>query len=98
MNIAKVVLLGLMIATTAVPAKGDEVTGRPLRFGNTSGWWFYDGRSDHRDVPTNGYFPGNFATDRIGVAAAPLFAPPPERSATPYPSQIILGAPANKAR
>lgn len=37
--------------------------GRPvLRYGDTSGW-YYDGRDDNRDFPTNGLFPGNFATN-----------------------------------
>jgi hypothetical protein len=25
--------------------------------------WYYDGRDDHRDFPTNGFFPGDFAAD-----------------------------------
>jgi len=37
--------------------------------------WFFDGRDDTRDFPTNGFFPGDFAADPFGAAigAAGLF-------------------------
>jgi hypothetical protein len=53
-------------ATTAALAQ-DYYGGRTLRFGNTSGW-YYDGRGDNRDFPTNGVFPGNFAADPANAA------------------------------
>jgi hypothetical protein len=77
-------------ATTAALAQDDG--GRPLRFGNTSGWYF-DGRGDSRDFPTNGVFPGNFAVDPASAAigAAGIFGSTPWRSAMPYPSQVTFG-------
>jgi len=62
-----------------------------LRHGNTSGW-SYDNRSDDRDAPSNGVFPGNYAADPSHAwagAAGPLELNP-RRSPAPYPSQVIL--------
>ncbi len=77
-------------ATTAALAQDSGV--RALRFGNTSGW-FYDGRGDSRDFPTNGLFPGNFAADPAGAAigADGILGSTPWRSAMPYPSQVVIG-------
>jgi hypothetical protein len=65
---------------------------RPLRYGNTSPW-HYDNRDDDRDYPTNGFFPGNFTADPstawLGISGA--LAGNSERSALPYPSQVIVG-------
>jgi hypothetical protein len=46
--------------------------------------WYYDGRDDRRDFPTNGFFPGNFAADpaHAAIGAAGLFGFTPEH-ATP---------------
>jgi hypothetical protein len=66
--------------------------GRPvLRYGDTSGW-YYDGRDDNRDFPTNGLFPGNFATNPANawIGAAGIFGSTPWRSATAYPSQVVI--------
>ena len=30
--------------------------------------WYYDGRDDQRDFPTNGFFPGDFAADPAHAA------------------------------
>ena len=61
------------------------------RYGNTSGW-YYDGRDDNRDFPTNGSFPGNFATNPANawIGAAGIFGSTPWRSATSYPSQVVI--------
>jgi hypothetical protein len=77
-------------ATTAAPAQ--DFGGRPLRFGNTGGW-SYDGRGDDRDFAHNGVFPGNFAADPAAAAigAAGIFGSTPQRSAMPYPSQVVIG-------
>jgi hypothetical protein len=79
----------LMVAASAT---AQDYGGRPLRFGNTSGW-YYDGREDSRDFPTNGYFPGNFAADPASAlfGALGIFGSNPQRSALPYPSQVIFG-------
>jgi len=65
---------------------------RPLRYGNTSGWW-YDNRDDDRDVPTNGFFPGNFTADPLTawLGAAGVVAGNSYRSPLPYPSQVVIG-------
>jgi hypothetical protein len=78
-------------ATTAALAQ--DYGSRTVRFGNTSGW-YYDGRADNRDFPTNGFFPGNFAADPPGTmfGAAGIFGSNPWRSPIPYPSQVIIGS------
>ena len=59
----------------------------PLRYGYTSGW-AYDARNDRRDMPTNGYFPGNFAADPYAPSASGFFGSRPEHSPRNYPSQV----------
>jgi hypothetical protein len=88
---AKILLAGIAVVLSASASSAQE---RPLRYGYTSGWYF-DGRDDDRDFPTNGYFPGNFAADPFstGFGAAGLFGATPWRSARPYPSQVVFGAP-----
>lgn len=82
------ITLALVAAT---PALAQDLGGRTLRFGNTSGW-YYDGRDDDRDFPSNGFFPGNFAAHPFDAAigAAGIFGSTPWRSATPYPSQVVI--------
>lgn len=43
--------------------------------------WYYDGRDDHRDFPTNGFFPGDFAADPAlsAIGAAGLFGSTPDQ-------------------
>ena len=85
-----VTALTCAVATTAL---AQDYAGRPLRYGYTSGWYF-DGRDDNRDFPTNGGFPGNFAANpaNAAIGAAGIFGSNPWHSATPYPSQVIIGA------
>ena len=42
--------------------------------------WYYDGRDDHRDFPTNGFFPGDFAADpaHAAIGTAGLFGSTPD--------------------
>jgi hypothetical protein len=44
--------------------------------------WYYDGRDDHRDFPSNGFFPGDFAADpaHAAIGAAGLFGFTPDYS------------------
>ena len=44
--------------------------------------WYYDGRDDQRDFPTNGFFPGDFAADpaHAAIGAAGLFGFTPEHA------------------
>jgi hypothetical protein len=57
--------------------------------GNTASFFFYDNRDDQRDFPTNGVFPGNFATEPFfaGVGAAGWLGSNPQHQVMPYPSQ-----------
>lgn len=57
--------------------------------GNTASFFFYDNRDDQRDFPTNGVFPGNFATNPFfaGVGAAGWLGSNPQHQPAPYPSQ-----------
>jgi len=59
----------------------------PLRYGYTSPSP-YDARNDRRDMPTNGYFPGNFAADPTAPSASGFFGSRPEHSPRNYPSQV----------
>ena len=55
--------------------------------------WYFDGRDDNRDFPTNGFFPGDFAANPAGAAigAAGIFGSNPSRASNSYPSQAIVG-------
>ena len=54
----------LLTVAAASPSAAQERSGRPvIRYGNTSSFWFIDGRDDQRDFRNNGVFPGNFAGD-----------------------------------
>jgi hypothetical protein len=105
MDATTMITLRILATTAALWACGappsaiaQDYGGRGLRYGNTSGW-YYDGRSDARDFPTNGFFPGNFATDPLAAmfGAAGIFESNPRRSLYPYPSQVVIGtAPADQ--
>ncbi|ABE64521.1 hypothetical protein Nham_3811 [Nitrobacter hamburgensis X14] len=86
------------IVLTCLAGQPAFTQDRLLRYGNTSGGYF-DGRDDNRDFPTNGFFPGNFATDPSAawIGAAGLFGSTPSHSATPYPSQVIFRSTRNQA-
>jgi BA14K-like protein len=83
---------GFVMLLTSGAAQAQDLGLRPLRYGNTSSW-YYDNRDDHRDYPTNGFFPGNFSADPptswLGISGA--LAGNSERSARPYPSQVVIG-------
>jgi len=86
------VLLSFLLSLAAAPALAGDY--RVLRYGNTSGW-YYDGRDDDRDFPTNGFFPGDFAAypSSAWIGGAGLLGSNPWRSAVPYPSQVVIGSP-----
>jgi hypothetical protein len=81
----------ILACSTTAPAFAQDNGSRTLRYGNTSGW-YYDGRNDDRDFPTNGFFPGNFATNPANawIGAAGIFGSTPHSSALPYPSQVVI--------
>ena len=82
----------VMMLSASSATEAPDLGLRPLRYGNTSSW-YYDNRDDHRDYPTNGFFPGNFSADPptswLGIAGA--LAGNSERSVYPYPSQVVIG-------
>jgi hypothetical protein len=90
--------IALLLATAlsfaaASPSAAQERSGPPvLRYGNTSPFWFFDGRDDDRDFRNNGVFPGNFAGDppsaSIGIEG--FLAGNSRRSPQPYPSQVVM--------
>jgi hypothetical protein len=45
--------------------------------------WYYDGRDDPRDFPTNGFFPGDFAANpsSAAISATGIFGFTPYRAA-----------------
>ena len=82
----------LLVLLAAPAVRAQDLGLRPLRYGNTSGW-YYDNRDDDRDVPTNGFFPGNFTSDpsTAWLGAAGVLAGNSYRSPLPYPSQVVIG-------
>jgi BA14K-like protein len=88
-----IAVAAIALSLTSIAAQAQDLGLRPLRYGNTSGWQ-YDNRDDHRDYPTNGFFPGNFSADPstswLGISGA--LAGNSERSVLPYPSQVVIGA------
>ena len=87
-----IAVAGVALSLASIAAQAQDLGLRPLRYGHTSGW-HYDNRDDHRDYPTNGFFPGNFSAD---PSTAPSIytqhARNSERSVLPYPSQVVIGA------
>ena len=82
----------LLAAFGASSSHAQDLGVRPLRYGNTSGW-FYDNRDDSRDFTANGFFPGNFTADppSAWLGAAGVLAGNSYRSPLPYPSQVVIG-------
>jgi hypothetical protein len=61
--------------------------------GSTRTVWYYDGRDDVRDFPTNGFFPGDFAANpsNAAIGAAGILGSTPSRAPGGYPPQVIVG-------
>jgi hypothetical protein len=93
-----ILLANVLASVAATSALAQDYGPRQLRYGNTSGWSF-DARNDDRDVPTNGFFPGNFAANPLyaSIGAAGFLESNPWRSAQPYPSQVVIGTAPYKA-
>ena len=75
--------LGVRGATTTRPVIHNVLSYHP---------WYFDGRDDARDFPTNGFFPGDFAANPASAAigAAGIFGGTPEHALRNYPSQAVL--------
>jgi hypothetical protein len=91
----------ILASSSPIPAFAqDPGAGGPpgLRSTTQSGFpriiWYFDGRDDTRDFPTNGFFPGDFAANPASAAigAAGLFGSTPSRTSNSYPSQSIVGS------
>src|SRR5450432_2413830 len=69
-----------------------QASRAPIPAGSSRSIWYFDGRDDDRDFPTNGVFPGDFAANPFGAAvgAAGIFGSNPAHAANGYPG--ILGA------
>jgi hypothetical protein len=96
----KIMLCAAVVAAIHVsPGSATDFRYRTIRYGQTSGW-LYDNRNDNRDFPTNGVFPGNFAARPYvaWIGAAGFLESAPQRSASPYPSQVVFGAPGRTRR
>jgi hypothetical protein len=93
MAMKPVILLAAFAAMTASAAAKAQVVYGPgherYNHGNTASFFFYDNRDDQRDFPTNGAFPGNFASNPFfaGVGAAGWLGSNPQHQARPYPSR-----------
>jgi hypothetical protein len=88
----RLLLAALALALTS-PVSAQTFGEHPVRYGVTSSF-YYDGRGDNRDFPTNGVFPGNFAANPLEAAiggAAGFLEINPRRSAQPYPSRTYVG-------
>lgn len=88
--IVRTAILLLAFAATMSGASAQTYgEGRRYGNGNTASFFFYDNRDDQRDFPTNGVFPGNFATSPVwaGVGAAGWLGGNPQHQNAPYPSQ-----------
>ena len=85
------ILLASFAGTMASASAQAQSYGEGRRYGNgnTASFFFYDNRDDQRDFPTNGTFPGNFASDPVwaGVGAAGWLGSNPQHQGAPYPSQ-----------
>ena len=88
----RMLVAALTAFVATAPASAQNYGELTLRYGNTSSYYF-DGRNDDRDFPTNGFFPGNFAADPTyaAIGAAGFLESNPRRSAAPYPSQAYFG-------
>jgi len=89
MDARMMIAAATLAALFAAPATSQDYP--VIRYGSTSAFHF-DARNDRRDVPTNGFFPGNFATDppAASIGAAGFLESNPYRSPRPYPSQAIF--------
>jgi hypothetical protein len=54
--------------------------------------WYFDGRDDDRDFPTNGFFPGDFAANPVDAlfGVAGIFGSNPAHAPYRYPSQAAV--------
>ncbi len=89
-------LASVLSLATASPLVAQERSGPPVvRYGNTSSFWFFDGRDDDRDFHNNAVFPGNFAGDppEASIGIEGFLAGNSRRSPQPYPSQVVMTPP-----
>jgi hypothetical protein len=94
-----IVIVALLAASGPAPLSAQDAgvskaqaSRPPIPIGASRSIWYFDGRDDDRDFPTNGFFPGDFAANPSGAAigAAGIFGSNPAHAANGYPG--ILGA------
>jgi hypothetical protein len=94
-----IVIVALLAASGLAPLSAQDAgvskaqaSRPPIPIGASRSIWYFDGRDDDRDFPTNGFFPGDFAANPSGAAigAAGIFGSNPAHAANGYPG--ILGA------
>jgi len=100
MNRLTILKLTILVAAAAIwAATGPAPAVAQDRAAAAGGFprliWYYDGRDDNRDFPTNGFFPGDFAAHPAAawIGAAGLFGSNPEHATVEYPSQVVIGSP-----
>jgi hypothetical protein len=86
-----------ILASWPIPVlAGDAGSGGSAPRSSQSGFprfiWFFDGRDDVRDFPTNGFFPGDFAANPAGamIGAAGIFGSTPTGPGFGYPPQATV--------
>jgi hypothetical protein len=80
------------VAIVLASAAQTPLLAQDIRAVSSRGIWYFDGRDDDRDFPTNGFFPGDFAANPAGawLGAAGIFGSNPSHAANGYPG--IVGA------
>jgi BA14K-like protein len=86
------IVLAIVFAIFLASAGRTPLLAQDLRAVSSRGIWYFDGRDDDRDFPTNGFFPGDFAANPSGawLGAAGIFGSNPSHAANGYPG--IVGA------
>ena len=84
----------LMAQDAAAPR---SVAARAAVGGGNPFW--YDGRDDARDFPTNGFFPGDFAANPAWawLGAAGIFGSTPDRGYDRNPPPVVIRSQADRA-
>jgi hypothetical protein len=98
--------LEILIAAAALLVSASQTSAQDLGAGAPAGSrpmtrsgfpgmiWYFDGRDDTRDFPTNGFFPGDFAANPAAVAigAAGIFGYAPSSACNGHAPQTIVGS------
>jgi hypothetical protein len=91
-TLRRLIAYAIVLAIVLASAVQTPLLAQDIRAVSSRGIWYFDGRDDDRDFPTNGFFPGDFAANPAGawLGAAGIFGSNPSHAANGYPG--ILGA------